>query len=489
MEGRAILRVPAELGERMESLLRRRYPEAEWMTFFRFGWSVQDNVLFLSVSSLVEPEPGDLDEEVRHVRIKEPYSLRTVLMAEQDKLGVGVIHSHPQGYGTVPSETDDDMDAYYGEYFASFLGDRPYVSLIYSTDNNQSRRYSGRAWLGGRKYTIEKVTLVGNMLQIAEPQALVQVPAKVASRTKRAADSYGETAMRRLWNSKVVLVGVGGTGSAAGHVMARAGVGRVTFIDSDRLDATNIERVHGSYAAHAIGTPLKVSLARRLAKQVCPEMEIVSIVGNCLQPFARRHLLEADLIISCTDTLHSRVGLAELAYRYGVPVIDIAVQLDGKRGVVSSETIQVARYAPGLPCPYCRGLVDTWRLAVELMSDEERERRRAQAAEAVARGEDPDPYWRGDPPQILTVGHLTTAAGAIAASYAIGMLTNTSAMPATFFQIDILKDGFSYAAVNIDPLPGCPCAELQCHADQGAHRAVISAPSHWPSATLLEVDE
>src|SRR5207248_8564626 len=129
-----------------------------------------------------------------------------------------------------------------------------------------------------------------------------------------------------------------------------------------RLDATNIERVHGSYASHAEEEPLKVEIARELGRSISPEMKITTISGNCLQPLARSHLLRADLILSCTDTGHSRIGLADLAYRYGVPVIDVAVQLDGKRGSVTSETIQFARYAPGLPCPYCRGLIDSWRV-------------------------------------------------------------------------------------------------------------------------------
>jgi hypothetical protein len=87
------------------------------------------------------------------------------------------------------------------------------------------------------------------------------------------------------------------------------------------------------------------------------------------------------------------------------------------------------------------------------------------------------------------VGHLTTAAGAIVASYAIGMLRHTSAMPATFFQIDILKDGFLYAPVNVDPIQGCACAQVQCHADQGSERAVISVAPHWGEEVVLGDDD
>src|SRR5437763_10858149 len=173
MAERAILRIPAHVASRLESLLRCRYPDAEWMTFFRFGWSLQDGVLIVSLSSLDEPRPGDLDETVDHVRIQEPYSLRAVLAADGGRLGLGVIHSHPEECAPVPSPTDDDMDAYYGDYFGSFLGERPYLSLIYSSAETGERRFSGRGSFQGRPYMVEKVTLVGDKLEMfwAHPPA------------------------------------------------------------------------------------------------------------------------------------------------------------------------------------------------------------------------------------------------------------------------------------------------------------------------------
>ncbi len=62
------------------------------------------------------------------------------------------------------------------------------------------------------------------------------------------------------------------------------------------------------------------------------------------------------------------------------------------------------------------------RLAEELMSEDERRRRQAEALEALKRGEDPGPYWHGLP-QLNTVGYLTGVAGAMAAAYAIGWIT------------------------------------------------------------------
>jgi hypothetical protein len=256
------------------------------------------------------------------------------------------------------------------------------------------------------------------------------------------------------------------------------------LIDGDNLDATNIERVHGSYASHAKEKLKKIEIVRALCLGANPDMEIVAIDGNCLQGVATDWLVRADLVLGCTDTTHSRVGLSELAYRYLVPVIDVGVQLDGRGGRVECEVAQFVSYMPGGPCAFCCDLVDSWALTVELMTEEEREERRRQADVAVARGDRPDGYWR-ELPQLLTVGDFTTVAGALAANYAKGMLTGRFKMPAPFFQIDALAADFGFVGMRVDPRPSCACAELVGHADQGAQRQVITAPSHWRPARVL----
>ncbi len=239
----------------------------------------------------------------------------------------------------------------------------------------------------------------------------------------------------------------------------------------------------GSKHEHISTRPRKVDLVRKMCLEINPKLEVIAIEGNCLGRLAMDWLLRSDLVLGCTDTLHSRVALSEIAYRYLVPVVDTAVQLDGKDGVVSAEVMQFAQYRPGAPCIYCRGIVDSAQLAFELMTDAEREERRGAAEDARRRGEKADMYWR-EQAQLLTVGHLTTAAAAIAAAYAIGLITGRFKSPATFYQCDILADGLGYSPVEIDPSPGCACSEVVGFADQGAHRAVISSPTHWPEPRM-----
>jgi hypothetical protein len=479
----ATVRIPATLWARLEPVLTCRYPKKEWASFFRFGWRCIDDHLVMSIAALELPKDGDLDETIPIVGIQEPYTVRTVMAAERHPLALGVIHSHPQDYGTVASPTDDDMDSYFSEYMGSFLPGRPYASLIFGKSAGGRREFSGRIWYEGEIYTVEKTVIVGTGIETHASHS-ERSPARAFAGSAPTVAAYGEEAARKLHGATVAIVGVGGTGSAAAHVLVRAGIGRLVLIDHDKLEMRNLERLHGSKHIHPRWHPRKVDLVREMCLEINPDLEVIAIEGNCLGMVAMDWLLRSDLVLGCTDTLHSRVALSEIAYRYAVPVIDTAVQLDGKDGSVTAEVMQFARYYPGAPCIYCRDLVRSAQLMFELMPPAERAERMRAAEEAVRRGDKADMYWR-ERPQLLTVGHLTTAAAAMAASYAIGLLTGRFAPPATFFQCDILADGLGYIPVEINAKAGCACSQMIGYADQGSARAVIAMPAHWPEPRLV----
>ncbi len=271
----------------------------------------------------------------------------------------------------------------------------------------------------------------------------------------------------------MTIIGVSGTGSPAAHVLARSGVENFVLIDPQRLAKSNLERLHGSYEAHfAKGepeAPFKVEVVRDLIKAINPRANVTCIVGNILQPLARDHVVGTDLVICCTDTNHSRTAVSELAYRYLVPAIDVGVVFESKKNSVTGEIARVTIYSPGAPCAYCLGLVDSWRATVELMSEEEKDRRRREAREAELRGDNAGAYWK-DVPEIPTVGHFTSMAGALVGSYAIGWLTGKFAPPHRYFEFNILASNFDYVGFDAPCRSGCCCETVIGHADQGAQR-------------------
>ncbi len=480
----ATVRITGELRERLESLLYSRYPRKEWATFFVFGLRETPEGAILNFVDLLAPGEGDLNPDIGIVEFREPYSLRAALFLRSSDLFIGVIHSHPQGVAPMPSPLDDDMDEYYLEYFSGFSKSPAYLSLIFSQDKNGRFQFSGRGWVGNRVYAVEHLVTVGRTRirrDSIRPKRIVDP--EYRERLQRV---YGEAAASRLLNSSVVIVGCSGTGSPAAETLARAGVGRFILVDPQRLDKSNLERVHGSYPEHFNQQPYpyKVQTLRDHILKINPHAEVIPIVGNILQHRVRDYAITADLLLCCTDSNHSRAASAELSYRYLLPAIDIGVQLDGEKGQVNHEVGQHTVYAPGLPCAYCRDSIDAWAIQVELMSEEEKTRRRQEAQAARAREDDARGYWR-DLPALFTVGHFTALAGNLAASYAIGWLTGTFFPPRNFFQFDILGDGFSFVGFDVDPRANCTCQRVIGYSDQAAAYSVASAPDHWPDPIFL----
>ena len=79
----------------------------------------------------------------------------------------------------------------------------------------------------------------------------------------RTARLLGEAAMERLWRAHVVVLGLGGVGTFAAEALARSGVGRLTLVDGERVEASNANRqLHALRGAE--GTNKAEAMAERL---------------------------------------------------------------------------------------------------------------------------------------------------------------------------------------------------------------------------------
>jgi tRNA A37 threonylcarbamoyladenosine dehydratase len=477
-----IVRMAAPEFERLRALVSKRYPEFEWASFARFGWRETPEGLVLTLAGLEEPGAGDLDENVGHVAINEPYTLRVALASENHPLAVAIIHSHPVGCHPRPSSIDDDMDGYYGRYFHDFAPGRPYVSLIFSEINGEfvlSGRVLWRGeWLHVVRFAIERTPTrawVGGNRPRQE-----ELPRE---RTARLNAAFGEEAASRLRRSTVAIIGAGGTGSAAIEVLARAGVGRIVIVDPDHIDESNLERIHASRPEDAEKKIAKALLARAHVLSIDPTCKVVACLGALPQKEVVDAVVGCDLALGCTDQQHSRVALSDLATRYLVPSLDCGVLLEGQGGKVTAQVLQIIRFLAADPCALCRGLITPQRLAQELMSPEERAQRRAAARRAEEQDSNANAYWH-DMPQLNTVGYLTTTAGAMAAGYAIGWLTGRFDAPFERLQLNLTGQLLDVTDSEELPRPDCACRRVRGWADQAAADALITPPGHWPAVKI-----
>lgn len=489
-----IFRISDQCRASLEAHLYKRYPDREWGTFFRFGFRRTHWGIALSFIDGLWPQPGDLRRDSPIVTINSEYSLRAIDAVSDSPFGVGMIHSHPEGGGTLPSSLDDDMDGYYSKHFEDYAPGRPYCSLIFSRSADEGFRFTGRVHIDGQWLPVNELMTIGDALgresaqdRLVSDNLAGSVPYSGESVTARLETLFGSQSARRLRVATVAIIGCSGTGSPAIEVLARAGVGRFVLVDPQRFAGSNLERLHGSTCddARAQERPYKVAIMSRMIREINPRANVIAIVGNLLDELVLDELLRADLILGCTDTQHSRAALGDFAAHYLVPSIDVGVVFEGANGNVDAQVSQFTQFRPDQPCAFCDGMIDSNAFAAELMTDEEKESRRRAAREANAVGVDGAQYWRGDTPPLITVGYLTSAAGSMAAGYAIGWLTGKFSMPHSRFQFDISAPEFGFVDVERKRAPTCSCGLTRGFGDQARADRSVSVPAHWPAACVL----
>jgi hypothetical protein len=255
---RCRLRILKSDREKLDRLIFQRYPAKEWGSFFRFGFRRTPWGLAASFVSTEPPKPGDLDRQSPLTVFRSRYILRAHHIVEDSNMAAGVIHSHPQGFDTFPSPSDDDMDDYYSKELERYGKGQPYMSIISARDRDGGFYLTGRVYDNGEWYPVTDLLTVGDELehdfcqvrqQTSEAELDIAEEKQTAgaeSFTARLEALLGKAASKRLSRSTVGVLGCSGTGSPAVHVLARAGVGRFILVDPQMLSHSNVERVHGS---------------------------------------------------------------------------------------------------------------------------------------------------------------------------------------------------------------------------------------------------
>jgi molybdopterin/thiamine biosynthesis adenylyltransferase len=476
--GYGLVRCTADQYRQLERLIYRRYPNDEWGAFFRFGYRKTGWGMLMCLVDFLPPARGDFDDRSPLVEFSPGYINRALNAFDGCEFGIGFIHSHPQGCAPSPSRADDDMDAYFATEFERFSGGRPYVSLIASRDESGQRSFSGRCFHKGEWLPVNNwLTCDKEVLQRHSDFRVATQSRPKAVTLDRICQLLGNHVGARLGNAVVGIVGCSGIGSPAAHVMARAGVGEFVLVDKGLFKPSNHERNHASRASDLGTTDLaKVELLQRFIREIRPDSQVTCISSDVLDKRAVDELARCDLILGCTDSYYARAALGDFAIHYQVPVIDLAVQMGSRDGVLTDQVGEVARYLPGLPCPWCRNRVNAAAIRAETASDEDRAQAERGAKAAKERGEDGAQYWIGQNKQELTVGYMTTAVAAMGAGYALNWLLGTGPMPHDRFQFDLGKTGLGFVDDVRESATDCSCVRCSGFADQGRADFTVSPP-------------
>jgi len=117
-------------------------------------------------------------------------------------------------------------------------------------------------------------------------------------------EEIGIKKQRQLQESSVLIVGIGGLGSAAALYLAAAGIGTLLLADYDLLDISNLQR-QILYRTNDIGQS-KAKLAKNHLHQLNPHINIVAINKKLDDQNLMDTMLNTDLVLDCSDTMNSR---------------------------------------------------------------------------------------------------------------------------------------------------------------------------------------
>ena len=135
---------------------------------------------------------------------------------------------------------------------------------------------------------------------------------------------FGPDAQEKLKRGSVLVIGAGGLGCPALLYLAAAGVGRITVIDDDRVEVSNLQR-QILFTAEDVGEPKAAAAARRLAA-LNPHVALKPIVGRLTRANALDLVAAHDVVIDGSDNFATRYLVNDACVLADRPFIYGAVQ-------------------------------------------------------------------------------------------------------------------------------------------------------------------
>jgi molybdopterin/thiamine biosynthesis adenylyltransferase len=158
-------------------------------------------------------------------------------------------------------------------------------------------------------------------------------------------DEIGIEGQSTLLASHALIIGAGGLGSPAALYLAASGVGRITLVDDDEVDLTNLQR-QVMHVTERIGVK-KVESGRQALQAINPEVEVTALCERAGPERLRELVRGASVVLDCSDNFATRHALNRACVAAGVPLVaGAAIRFDGQLSVFDTRR-------PACPCYAC----------------------------------------------------------------------------------------------------------------------------------------
>lgn len=158
-------------------------------------------------------------------------------------------------------------------------------------------------------------------------------------------DEVGIEGQQRLLDAHVLVIGAGGLGSPVALYLGTAGVGRLTIVDHDTVDVTNLQRQIAHNLAR-VGQP-KAESARDTIAAINPDVQVTPKVERADAVRLDTLVRDADVVVDCSDNFATRQAVNAACVAHRKPLVSgAAIGFDGQVSVYDTRQ-------PDAPCYAC----------------------------------------------------------------------------------------------------------------------------------------
>ncbi len=143
---------------------------------------------------------------------------------------------------------------------------------------------------------------------------------------------FGIEGQQRLKAAHALIIGMGGLGSPAAMYLAAAGVGRLTLVDDDMVELSNLQRqlIHKT----SMLGKAKVDSARQALAELNPLVSIHTVNARLQGQDLQQQIRSADVVLDCTDNFDSRFAINAACYAEKTPLVSgAAIGMQGQLSV------------------------------------------------------------------------------------------------------------------------------------------------------------
>lgn len=153
---------------------------------------------------------------------------------------------------------------------------------------------------------------------------------------------------QKLLASHALIIGAGGLGSPAALYLGGAGVGRITVVDHDTVDATNLQR----QIAHKVASVghLKAQSIQQAIAAINPDVQVTAVTQRADDALLDQWVARADVVLDCTDNFATRHAINRACVKHRIPLVSgAAIRFDGQVTVYDPRDVTSPCYACVFP--------------------------------------------------------------------------------------------------------------------------------------------